>query len=475
MELNIVTSGTLFEATKEILKKIDYKNLAQKNLVVVPDSFSMQAESLIFDCLNIKSTFNISVVGVSRLASKILREHNIPFDRVSGLEEILFTYKAVKDNEKNFSYFQNYGIDFCLKVKEILSQFSNSMVKVEDIKSDDKTLSKKMEDLRLIYKSYLELLENRLNLSKLLSFFLEKSEFLDLKNYNLYFVNFDSFSKEIFDFICQLSKKVNSVYISLSKPIWQGNAYIYEDDALNKMMKYANSVGVEINVEEKKTKLNGGQLAVLKNAFSIQTEKYNSKIFTSIAASDSLDEVEFVAKYIRYQIVNGKRYKDFAVAVPEENYFKAIDNIFTKYNIPVYMDYTLSLGEIGVSKFFLKIFSIALNNLNKENLEYLISSPFLKIEEIEEKIDRVEFYEIDDENTYKKFDSSLNEIFELLKNIKNSKKIQEFCVFGEKITEIIEKNINFYLEKINSLQKKSENEQALTLIKKILKECGDEF
>ena len=470
MDLNIVTSGTLFEATKEILKKIDYKNLAQKNLVVVPDSFSMQAESLIFDCLNIKSTFNISVVGVSRLASKILREHNIPFDRVSGLEEILLTYKAVKDNEKNFSYFQNYGIDFCLKVKEILSQFSNSMAKVEDIKSDDKTLSKKMEDLRLIYKSYLELLENRLNLSKLLSFFLEKSEFLDLKNYNLYFVNFDSFSKEIFDFICQLSKKVNSVYISLSKPIWQGNAYIYEDDALNKMMKYANSVGVEINVEEKKTKLNGEQLAVLKNAFSIQTEKYNSKIFTSIAASDSLDEVEFVAKYIRYQIVNGKRYKDFAVAVPEENYFKAIDNIFTKYNIPVYMDYTLSLGEIGVSKFFLKIFSIALNNLNKENLEYLISSPFLKIEEIEEKIDRVEFYEIDDENTYKKFDSSLNEIFELLKNIKNSKKIQEFCVFGEKITEIIEKNINFYLEKINSLQKKSENEQALTLIKKILKE-----
>ena len=117
MDLNIVTSGTLFEATKEILKKIDYKNLAQKNLVVVPDSFSMQAESLIFDCLNIKSTFNISVVGVSRLASKILREHNIPFDRVSGLEEILLTYKAVKDNEKNFSYFQNYGIDFCLIVK----------------------------------------------------------------------------------------------------------------------------------------------------------------------------------------------------------------------------------------------------------------------------------------------------------------------------------------------------------------------
>ncbi len=471
MNLNIVTSGTLFEATKETLKKIDYKNLEQKNLVVVPDSFSMQAENLIFDSLNIKSTFNISVVGISRLASKILKEHNIPFDRVSGLEEILLTYKAVKDNEENFSYFQNYGIDFCLKVKEILSQFSNCFVKVEDIKTcDDEILSKKMTDLKLIYASYLDLLSERLNLSKLLAFFLEKSDFIDLKNYNLYFVNFDSFSKEIFDFVCQLSKKVNSIYISLAKPIWQGNAYIYEDDALNKMMKYASSIGVMVKVEEKKISLEEENLKVLKNVFSIEQEKSKGNIFRSIVASDRLDEIEFLSKYIRYQIVNGKRYKDFAVAVPEESYFKEIENIFSKYEIPVYMDYTLSLGEVGVSKFFLKIFSIALNNLNKENLEYLISSPFLNLDNIEEKLASVDYYEIEEESDYKKNDNSLNEIFEIIKNIKKSKKIQEFCVFSEKICEIIEKNLNFYLEKIISLQKKSENEQAITLIKKIIKE-----
>ena len=473
MNLNFITSGTLFEATKETIKKIDFKNLAQKNLVVVPDSFSMQAESLIFDCLKIKSTFNISVVGISRLASKILREHNIAFDRVSGLEEILITYKAVKDNEGSFSYFQNYGIDFCLKVKEILSQFSSSMVKVEDIKPcDDKILSKKMEDLKLIYKSYLELLETRLNLSKLLSFFLEKSEFLDLKNYNLYFVNFDSFSKEIFDFICQLSKKVNSVYIALSKPIWQGNAYIYEDDSQNKMMKYASSIGVAIKVEEKKPNLNEEQTAVLKNAFSIQTEKTTSQLFNSIVASDGLDEIEYVAKYIRYQIVSGKRYKNFSLAVPEESYFKIVDNIFEKYKIPVYMDYTLSLGEIGVSKFFVKFLKIALGGINKSDLEYLIASPFLNLDEVEEKLDKVDFYEIETANTYQKYDNSLDEIFNLLKNVKNSKKIQEFCFFSEKILEIIEKNIDFYLDKIISLQKKSENEQAVTLIKKIINEIN---
>ena len=62
--MKFIASATLYEATKEVIKEIDYKNLNEKNLVVVPDSFSMQAESLIFDVLNIKATFNISVVGI---------------------------------------------------------------------------------------------------------------------------------------------------------------------------------------------------------------------------------------------------------------------------------------------------------------------------------------------------------------------------------------------------------------------------
>ena len=102
MKINLISGCTLYEATKNTIKEIDFKNMDEQNLVVVPDAFSMQAESLIFDVLDIKSTFNISVVGISRLASKILRDNNIFYDRISGLEEILYTYKAVKNNEENF-------------------------------------------------------------------------------------------------------------------------------------------------------------------------------------------------------------------------------------------------------------------------------------------------------------------------------------------------------------------------------------
>ena len=356
--MRFISSATLYEATKEVIKEIDYRNLNEKNLVVVPDSFSMQAESLIFDVLNIKATFNISVVGISRLAGKLLREHNIMFDRISGLDEILYTFEAIKRCEKDFLYFKNYGMEFAISVLELLKQFSNCELKAEDIKDcDDEVLSKKMHDLRLIYDEYLKLIEDKLDLSKLLDFFLEKSEFFDLKNYNLYFVNFDSFSHKIFSFICALSKKVKRVTIGVSKPLGYGNSYIYETDTVEKMLALANERGIMVKVKEMPPKLSDDKLVVLKNVFSVQTEGYSSSYFVNIVSSDEEDELEFVAKYIIFMIHSGVRFKDFAIAVPEEGYFKKVAKLFSKYDIPVYADYTLTLGDVAVSKFFLKLLS----------------------------------------------------------------------------------------------------------------------
>ena len=473
MNLNFISSATLFEATKATIEKIDVKNLDEKNLVIVPDSFSMQAESLIFDVLNVKSTFNIAVVGISRLASKILREHNISVDRISGLSEILYTYKAVKENEKNFLYFKNYGIDFCVKVLQILKQFKSCFVKVEDITDvEDKVLSMKMHDLKLIYSSYLKFLEDKFDLSKLLVFFLEKSEFLDLKNYNLFFVNFDSFSTEIFDFICNLAEKVKSVYISIAKPLSLGNAYIYEEDTAKKMFNLAVKNKLNIKVEEKKPNLKKAQEAVIKNVFSVTKEKCEEDFFANIVTSNKESEIEFVAKLIRYKIFEGERYKNFSLAIPSEDYFKDIENIFAKYQIPVYMDYTLSLRDISVTNFFLKIYKIALGGINKNELEYLLSSPFLNISEREEKLKKVDYYDIENYQDYLKLDNSLEEIARLINDISKVDTTIDFCLLGQKILNLMQLNLENFLKNITNLQKKSENEQAVSLITKILEEIN---
>ena len=470
MEMKFIASATLYEATKEVIKEIDYKNLKEKNLVVVPDSFSMQAESLIFDVLKIKATFNISVVGISRLAGKLLREHNIDYARISGLDEILYTYEAIKKCENNFLYFKNYGIELAINVLEIIKEFLNCEIKVEDIKDcEDAVLSKKMHDLRLIYEEYLKLTEDKLDLSRLLDFFLEKSEFFDLKDYNLYFVNFDSFSRQIFSFICALSKKVKSVTIGVAKPLGYGNSYIYETDTIKKMLALANEKGIMVKVQERTPNLSEDKLAVLKNVFSVKTEEYSSPYFVNIVSSDVNDELEFVAKHITYMLHGGARFKDFAIAVPEESYFKNITKLFSKYDIPVYADYTLTLGDVSVSKFFLKMLSLTAG-INKEGINYLLSSPFINIENSDALLKMVDYYDIDSVKDFTARSNALDEIFDMLV-FKSSATLEEYVFMSIKFVTLIKDN--FENLDIEDLQKRSENEQAIVYIEKILDELKE--
>ena len=468
MEMQFISSCTLYEATKEVIKEIDHKNLSEKNLVVVPDSFSMQAESLIFDVLQIKTTFNIAVVGISRLAGKLLREHNEEFERISGLDEIVYTYEAIKKCEGEFLYFKNNGMDLALQILEILKQFFNCELAPEDIKDcNDENLSKKMHDLRLVYAEYIRLLENKLDLVKLLDFFLEKD--FDLSNYNLYFVNFDSFSTKIFSFICALAKKVKKIVIGVAKPLGYGNAYIYETDTTKKMLSLATEKGILVKVKERESNLSEEKLAVLKNAFSLQPEKFKEGYFINLVPTSADDELEFVAKYISFTIHSGARFKDFAIAVPEEGYFKKIAKLFSKYDIPVYADYTLSLGDVAVSKFFLKMLSLQ-SGVGKEDIEYLLFSPLTGIENADELLKIVDYYQTDGMGEFKLHSNALDDIFSLLSSFKKEGEISEFVQVSLEILELIKNNIANL--NIFDLQKQSENEQAIVYIEKILKEIA---
>ena len=57
MEIKLITGESSFEAGKNVISEIDTKDFEYQNMVVVPDSFSMQAENLVMSVLNIKSTF----------------------------------------------------------------------------------------------------------------------------------------------------------------------------------------------------------------------------------------------------------------------------------------------------------------------------------------------------------------------------------------------------------------------------------
>lgn len=478
MKINLITGATAYEASVNTLKKINSDNLEFQNLVVVPDAFSMQAENLIFDVLKIKSTLNIEVVGISRLASKILRNNNIKFQRISKLEEIFNIYKVVKECESQFCYFHECGVDFCVKILQIIKQFKACKIKPEQIKVvGDDFLDRKMKDLRLIYEKYDTLMQDKMDLSKLLEFFLENVQNgLNLSKINLYFINFDSFSTEINEFVCKLASFVNEIYIGYAKPLSQGNAFIYEDDIFKKTTALAKECGVNVLVENSPTLLKDNKLKLVKNLFSFEIEEGKSDFFFNILAKNSTDEIEFVAKYTKHEVVNGKFYKNFAVAVADANYYSQVKRIFANYGISCYCDEAVNLTQTILGRFVLKIIQIAKLGFSKENLKFLANSPLLKLQLKEQILRDIDYFEIEDETELSEKYAEFMPIFDEIKNLKKCNKTQQFCLTIKNILEIVNANYQIFLLSMDTekfFKQQSENAQSQELIQKVLDKLAE--
>lgn len=479
MKIKLFTGATAYEAAINTIKQIEPQDLGVQNIVVVPDSFSMQAESLIFDVLNIKSTLNIEVVGISRLASKILRNQNIPFQRISALEEVFNIYKAVSQCEDKFVYFNKCGVDFCIKILQIIKQFKSCKIKPAQIKGvGDDLLDKKMSDLRLIYEAYESLLEEKLDLSKLLDFFVENAQkCIDLSNTRLFFVNFDSFSIEINSFICKLAGYVKDINIGFARPISiGGNSFIYENDILEKTTKYAKEYGVNIEVENFSTNLKNEQLVMAKNLFSLNVKEGKSDFFVNIVAKNKKDEIEYVAKYIKNAIVNGKKFKDFAIAVPDANYFDDIKTIFSDFGIISYCDEAVDLTQTILGQFLLKIIKMSKLGLKKEDFQFLASSTLVNNENNSDVLSKIDYYNIEDVDEFVERFPKFNFIINQIKNIKSCKELREYITILQDLLNFVENSYQDILLKLQEesyFKKESENAQSKELIEKVLEKLRE--
>ncbi len=477
MKIKLITGATTFEACVNTIKKIDVANLDMTNIVVVPDSFSMQAEKLIFDALKINSTFNIEVVGISRLASKILRNNNIAFDRVTGLEEVFCIFKVIKENEEKFKYFHKCGIDFCIKILQIVKQFKACKIKSSQIKSvGDELLDKKMADLRLIYEAYDKALGEKFDLSKLLEFFVENKDISEeLKKINLFFVNFDSFSVEINSFICSLAQKVNSVFIGMARPISQNNAFIYEDDIYVKTTKLAKESKILVDVENYETSLKDEHLLMARNLFGFNLEHKESDYFLNVVAKNKQDEVEFLAKYIKSQVYkDGLRFRDFAVAVSDEKYLQLIKDIFSLYGITVYCDDAQDLTKTILGQLIIKLLDIAKLGFDMPALQYIVSFPFKDAKDVSQKLESILYYNFQDEIEFLEKFPEYKNLISLIKTLKKCKKISNFASALKELIEFVdfEKILNQIKEE--TLHKKeSENEQSKELIVGVLEKLSE--
>ena len=151
MKIRVIAGSTLYDSAENALMSIDKTDVFTPYFVVVPDRFTLQAEKLLFKTLDIKSTFNINVVGLSSLAGKVIKECG--YETLSSLDGVLIVERAMKELKGKLQYFTKITSTLCQEIYKTIQQMKSSKISPNKIyeKTKSVNLSKKITDIKLIY------------------------------------------------------------------------------------------------------------------------------------------------------------------------------------------------------------------------------------------------------------------------------------------------------------------------------------
>jgi len=477
MKIEVVTGISTFEATKNAFKRIDKTDIDTSYFIVVPDRFTLQAEKLLFDTLEIQSTFNLSVISLTGLAEKVLSSKKINLTSLTALEGILGIKKIVESKQKELNFYKKCTPEFCYEILKNIMQIKSSALKPEDlnVQINNKTLQAKFHDLKIIYQSYEQMFKEKVDSSDILEIFNENTkDSILLKNSIVMFAGFDSFTTESLNLLRCLLSVVKKVIISLPTFNSLKNKYIYEDDILNKLKNIAKQTNVEIEVISPLIELNKNQLQIANNLFAQEKETTPSN-FLHVSSSPSIkEEVQYAADLIKYKVFKGERYRDFSVALSSlSNYESIIEEVFTEREIPYYIDSSKNISNSILVNFILKILYLKKKNYLNEDLLYIVSSPLF---EVDNKANLIAF--INEKGVFGKqgvckyLSNDLKEILEICSSLESLNTTKDYSNVVRNIMLYVESGYLKYLDKLEEnglLKEKSLEKQTPDVIDKILK------
>ena len=203
--------------------------------------------------------------------------------------------------------------------------------------------------------------------------------------------------------------------------------------AVNRIIELAKINNAEIEKPvflDKRYRFKNDELAHLEeNIYANIYKQYKEEVknINLFLAANPYSEIEHVAWKITEEVrVNGYRFKDIGIITKDiDTYSSLIKAIFSKYDIPVYMDEKKDLSQNILIKYIISMLDVFSKNWSYESVIAYIKTGFCDIEESE-------IYEI--ENYAKKW------------GIKYSKWYKDDWNFGEEDKE--------KLERLNDIRKK---------------------
>lgn len=501
----------------EIAEKIKMGN--RKIYIITPEQFSFTAEKKLLDSIDTNSVVLAEVLTFNRMAYRVIKEtgnSNIKNLSQTGKSMLIYDILSKEKNKLNFIGKSAENIEL---IETQITEFKKHGITVEKLNKtienlEDKYLKSKLQDMLLVYKDYVDDIEQKyIDENDNLSMLIDRIDLVkDFDNVDIYIDEFVGFTYQEYEIIKRLLLKANEVNITICTDDINVNQnqdtdiFYNNKTTIDKLYFIARSENVKI---EKPVELgncyrfkNDELKHLEENIYAFPYTKYNGEVncVKLFLAKNQYSEIEYIAQNI-VKLARDKNYRYNEISVITKNlegYSNLCKIIFAKYNIPVFIDEKKDFSQNMLVKYILSILNIFAKNWSEESvIEYIKSGLVSGIDEDDIYIlenyalrwgikgnkwyaKELTFYnETEEEQTKilhirEKVIKPLLQLKEGLSNTKNYKnitqKLYEFLIENEiniKLSNEIKK-----LEELGELEKANEYETSYKKIIELLDEIA---
>lgn len=355
-EVKVYTAAATCELPRVLCGLLGGESL-EKKLIFCEDKFTLALELAVAERFG--GSFGARVFSFNRyMHSRLTSEKRL----VSPEGSALIVKRVLLENKQELQCFKNvYEPNLAATVYELIAQLKSAKVAPSELfraeEQSEGNLKSKLKDLALIFSEYENYLQkngltdgnNRLYL---LPELIKNSE--EIKQADVFVVGFSTINKTL----CEIFKAIASSAKSLTFVIASGeNERVYTNELYDFLIE-----NFAPRVIKSKSSAKSYLLSALYNPaflsasvsgeFGSASEKgaakneFKEKKLYFYKALNRYEEIEHIARIIKARVIGGDKYKNFAVAVenPAE-YSVTVKRVFGDYNIPYFIDETVSLAK----------------------------------------------------------------------------------------------------------------------------------
>lgn len=373
----------------------------KKIYMITPEQFSFTAEEKLMKTVKKRAVLAAEVITLSRMAYRVLEEiGGSSKTHLSKQGKSMLIYSILSQNKKELKFLgkSDENIDLAMNA---ITEFKKHAITPEDLKQEleqveDPLLKIKLSDMLVVYEKFQEQIEGKyIEETDLLDILVRKIEETDLvKDAIIYFDEFAGFTKQEYQVIEKFVKLAKQVNITICSDDLNTNSNPDTDIFYSNKVTIAkiwsmvneNDFVLEepVHLKDQYRFKNEELKHLSENMNQPLSTKYEKKVenLSLFLAQNPYEEIEEIAKKITQLVRNEKmRYKEIAIITKEiDGYASLVRAIFSKYEIPVFIDEKRDVNQNSIIQYVLAILEVISKNFASEAVFNYLKLGFSDIE-----------------------------------------------------------------------------------------------